>query len=256
MTATSTGAGRCGLGHAHYILYGPLANGATADVRGVPNYPDASRFWKWWTSTRSTSSTPPHRHPRADGRGRRLVKKGSRKSCASSLGRRADQPGSLGMVLQRVATSAAGGGTPVADRERRDPDRAAAGATDSSRARRAAFLRRVRCSSTMTARSSKVPLGQHVHRRAVAGHDAHGVRRPRALIQTYFSSYKGKYFTGDAAAASRTATTGSPPVDDVINVSGHRRHGRVGSRVVARQVSRPPSSPSRTTSRARASTAT
>ena len=33
-------------GHS-YILYGPLANGATTLMfEGVPNYPDASRFWQ------------------------------------------------------------------------------------------------------------------------------------------------------------------------------------------------------------------
>ena len=30
------------------------------------------------------------------------------------------------------------------------------------------------------------------------------------FIDTYFSTYPGKYFTGDGAAATRTATTGSP----------------------------------------------
>jgi acyl-coenzyme A synthetase/AMP-(fatty) acid ligase len=46
-------------GHS-YIVYGPLANGATTLMfEGVPNYPDTSRFWKSSTSTRSTSSTPP-----------------------------------------------------------------------------------------------------------------------------------------------------------------------------------------------------
>ncbi|MFX8569819.1 AMP-binding protein, partial [Acinetobacter baumannii] len=30
-----------------YIVYGPLANGATCVVfEGVPNYPDAARFWQ------------------------------------------------------------------------------------------------------------------------------------------------------------------------------------------------------------------
>jgi acetyl-CoA synthetase len=43
-------------GHS-YIVYGPLANGATALMfEGVPTYPDAGRFWqvcgKWWISTR------------------------------------------------------------------------------------------------------------------------------------------------------------------------------------------------------------
>ena len=33
-------------GHS-YIIYGPLANGATTIMfEGVPNYPDASRFWQ------------------------------------------------------------------------------------------------------------------------------------------------------------------------------------------------------------------
>jgi acetyl-CoA synthetase len=50
-------------GHS-YIVYGPLANGATTLMfEGVPNYPDASRFWESSTSTRSTSSTP--RRPRS-----------------------------------------------------------------------------------------------------------------------------------------------------------------------------------------------
>ena len=51
-------------GHS-YIVYGPLANGATTLMfEGVPNYPDRSRAsGRWSTSTRSTSSTP--RRPRS-----------------------------------------------------------------------------------------------------------------------------------------------------------------------------------------------
>ena len=46
-------------GHS-YIVYGPLANGATTLMfEGVPNYPDAGRgSGRSSTSTRSTSSTP------------------------------------------------------------------------------------------------------------------------------------------------------------------------------------------------------
>jgi acetyl-CoA synthetase len=61
------------------------------------------------------------------------------------------------------------------------------------------------------------------HRRQLAGPDAHGLRRPRALRQTYFSTYKGKYFTGDGCRRDEDGyywITGR--VDDVINVSGHR----------------------------------
>ena len=51
-------------GHS-YIVYGPLANGATTLMfEGVPNYPDACRAsGRSSTSTRSTSSTP--RRPRS-----------------------------------------------------------------------------------------------------------------------------------------------------------------------------------------------
>src|SRR3546814_12985835 len=38
-----------------YILYGPLANGATPLMfEGVPNYPDASRFWQVCDTTTVT----------------------------------------------------------------------------------------------------------------------------------------------------------------------------------------------------------
>jgi len=39
---------RCRLGDGHsYIVYGPLANGATTLMfEGIPNYPTLSRFWE------------------------------------------------------------------------------------------------------------------------------------------------------------------------------------------------------------------
>jgi acetyl-CoA synthetase len=43
------------------------------------------------------------------------------------------------------------------------------------------------------------------------------------FVQTYFSTYKGKYFTGDGCRRDEDGyywITGR--VDDVINVSGHR----------------------------------
>ena len=43
-----------------YIVYGPLANGATTLMfEGIPTYPgQPAASGRWWTSTRSTSSTP------------------------------------------------------------------------------------------------------------------------------------------------------------------------------------------------------
>jgi acetyl-CoA synthetase len=75
--------------------------------------------------------------------------------------------------------------------------------------------------------------------------------------QTYFSTYKGKYFTGDGCRRDADGyywITGR--VDDVINVSGHRM-GTAESRARSsrmRRCRKPPWSVTRTTSRARAST--
>ena len=59
--------------------------------------------------------------------------------------------------------------------------------------------------------------------RSVARHDAHGVRRSCAFPRTYFSTFKGYYFTGDGCRRDEDGyywITGR--VDDVINVAGHR----------------------------------
>src|SRR5213082_3976983 len=57
----------------------------------------------------------------------------------------------------------------------------------------------------------------------MAGPDAHGLWRSRPLRADLFSTYKGKYFTGDGCRRDADGyywITGR--VDDVINVSGHR----------------------------------
>ena len=74
--------------------------------------------------------------------------------------------------------------------------------------------------------------------------------------QTYFSTYKGKYFTGDGCRRDADGyywITGR--VDDVINVSGHRMGtAEVESSLVAmRRCRKRPWSAIPTTSRARAS---
>ena len=80
------------------------------------------------------------------------------------------------------------------------------------------------------------------------------------FVQTYFSAYRGKYFTGDGCRRDEDGyywITGR--VDDVLNVSGHRlgtaeiemRSGQPSSRSPRRRWSA-----TRTTSRARASIAT
>ena len=117
-------------GHS-YILYGPLANGATTLMfEGVPNYPDNSRFWNVIDKHKvNIFYTAPTAIRALMQSGDGPVKKTSRKSLRL-LGsrRRADQSGSVGMVSPRGRRRA----LPdrrylVADRNRRHPDHAAAG---------------------------------------------------------------------------------------------------------------------------------
>ena len=90
-------------GHS-YIVYGPLANGATTLVfEGVPTYPSPSRFWdvvdKHNVNIFYTAPTAIRALMRA---GEDLVKKTSRKSLrGAGIGRRADQPRSVALVLRR-----------------------------------------------------------------------------------------------------------------------------------------------------------
>ena len=117
-------------GHS-YILYGPLANGATTLMfEGVPNYPDNSQVLE-----RHRQAQGQHllhradRDPRADAVGRRAREEDlAQEPAPARLGRRADQSGSVGMVSPRGRRRA----LPdrrylVADRNRRHPDHAAAG---------------------------------------------------------------------------------------------------------------------------------
>ena len=99
--------------------------------------------------------------------------------------------------------------------------------------------------------------GQPVHREILAGQMRTVYGDHARFEQTYFSTYKGKYFTGDGCRSDADGyywITGR--VDDVINVSGHRMGtAEVESSLVAHAKSRkPPWSAIPTTSRARAST--
>ena len=57
----------------------------------------------------------------------------------------------------------------------------------------------------------------------MARNDENCLQNHKRFIETYFSSFKGKYFTGDGCKRDKDGyywITGR--VDDVINVSGHR----------------------------------
>ncbi|EEX11100.1 acetyl-coenzyme A synthetase [Ruegeria lacuscaerulensis ITI-1157] len=89
-------------GHS-YIVYGPLANGATTLMfEGVPTYPDASRFWQVCEKHKVNQFyTAPHRDPRVDGSGQRVCRK-MRPVVPAHPGHRgrAHQPRGLDVVLR------------------------------------------------------------------------------------------------------------------------------------------------------------
>ena len=104
-------------GHS-YIVYGPLANGATTLMfEGIPTYPDASRFWqivdKHQVNILYTAPTAIRALMReGDGAREALL---AQKPAAARQRRRADQSRSVGVVLprgrrRRVARSSIRGG--------------------------------------------------------------------------------------------------------------------------------------------------
>ena len=186
-------------GHS-YILYGPLANGATTLMfEGVPNYPDNSRFWnvidKHKVNIFYTAPTAIRALMQA---GDEPVKKTSRKSPSiARQRRRADQSGSVGMVSSRGRRrSLPDRRYLVADRDRRHPDHAAAGRHqtqagfgDAAVLRRGARNRRCRRQGAVR----RMP-GQSLHRQILAGADAHRLWRSRPLRADLFLDLQGQVF--------------------------------------------------------------
>ena len=218
-------------GHS-YIVYGPLANGATTLMfEGVPTWPDASRFWQVCEKHKVSMF---YTAPTAI---RALMAQGARVGRRSAISPRLRILGTVGEPINPEAWNwydrVVGKGTLpdrrhlVADRDRRHPDHAAARRhPDQARLGHAALLRR--------------PAG-----RARPGDRAELVENPadgvlciadswpgqmrtiwgdhERFVDTYFSQYKGYYFTGDGCRRDADGyywITGR--VDDVINVSGHR----------------------------------
>ena len=216
-------------GHS-YIVYGPLANGATTLMfEGVPNYPDASRFWqvvdKHQVNIFYTAPTAIRALMRE---GEAPVKKTTPQEPAPArLGRRADQSRGLAVVLPRRRRRPLPDRRHlVADRDRRHPDHAAA-RRDAAEARLGdpAVLRRAagdgRCRGQGAARAPAT--GNLCLIDSWPGQMRTVYGDHQRFIETYFTTYPGKYFTGDGARRDEDGyywITGR--VDDVINVSGHR----------------------------------
>ena len=251
-------------GHS-YVVYGPLANGATVVMyEGAPDWPQKDRFWeiieRYGVTIFYTAPTAirafmrwgtewPAKHD--------LVV-----AAAARIGRRADQSRSVDVVSPAHRRRALPGRRHVvADRDRRDHDHAAARHhADRSPARR-------RGRSPASPRRSATSSGERGRgRRRPAGADASRGRRccaastaiPSATCKQYWSQLGRRTSTSPATARKRDEDgyfwlLGR--VDDVLNVAGHAS-ARWKSRArwsIIRRSPRPRWSAGRTRSRARRS---
>jgi acetyl-CoA synthetase len=212
-----------------YIVYGPLANGATTLMfEGIPNYPDSSRFWqvvdKHKVNIFYTAPTAVRALMR-DGEG--PVKKTSRKSLRilGSVGEPINPEAWL--WYHRVVGE---GRCPVIDTWWQTET----GGT---------LISALPGATTLKPGSATLPLpGVRPVLVDNDGHQLQGVAEGNLcmadswpgqmrtvfgdherFVQTYFATFKGLYFSGDGARRDEDGyywITGR--VDDVINVSGHR----------------------------------
>ena len=215
-------------GHS-YIVYGPLANGATTLMfEGVPNYPNAGRFWDVVDKHQvNIFYTAPTAIRALMGAGNDHVTNASRKSLRvlGSVGEPINPEawewyynvvGDKNCPIVDTWWQTETGGimiTPLPGATALKPGSATRpffgvqpqlvdneggvleGATDGNL-----------CITDSWPGQMRTVYGDHVR-----------------FIQTYFSTYKGKYFTGDGCKRDEDGyywITGR--VDDVINVSGHR----------------------------------
>ena len=215
-------------GHS-YIVYGPLANGATSIMfEGVPNYPDASRFWQVVDKHKvNIIYTAPTAIRALMREGEAPVKKTSRKSLRI-----------LGTVGEPINPEAwmwyynviGEGRCPIVDTWWQTETggiliTALPGAIAlKPGSATLPFFGVQPCivdadgkvlDGAATGNLCMVDAWPGIMRTVFRDHDR--------FVQTYFSTYPGKYFTGDGCRRDEDGyywITGR--VDDVINVSGHR----------------------------------
>ena len=216
-------------GHS-YIVYGPLANGATSVMyEGAPDYPDKDI---WWELFERYGVTIFYTAPTAI---RACMKWGAEYpeqarplvAAAARHGRRADQPEGVALVPQGDRRRALPDRRHlVADRDRRDHDHAAAGrARRPSPARRAGRCRASRpASSTSDGKDAGTEQGLLVLERPWPGMLRTLYREDDRFVETYWSKF-GRRPTSSATPPARDEDgyfwiIGR--IDDVINVSGHR----------------------------------
>ncbi|MGH6802949.1 MAG: acetate--CoA ligase [Methyloceanibacter sp.] len=215
-------------GHS-YIVYGPLANGATTLIfEGVPNYPDASRFWQVVDRYKvDIFYTAPTAIRALMGLGDDYVKSTSRKSLKL-----------LGTVGEPINPEAwewyyhvvGEGRCPIVDTWWQTETGGILitplpGATKLKPG--SATLPFFGVQPAIVDNEGNLLEGEATGNLVIL--DAWpGMMRTvygdhKRFVDTYFSTYKGKYFTGDGSRRDEDGyywITGR--VDDVINVAGHR----------------------------------
>ncbi len=215
-------------GHS-YILYGPLSNGATTLMfEGVPNYPTASRFWhvvdKWKVNTFYTAPTAIRA---LMGAGDDFVKRASRASLRLL--------GSVGEPINPEAWEwyhhvVGDGRCPIVDTWWQTETGGilitplpGANKLKPGSATRPFFGIRPALVDDKGVTLEGAASGNLVLLDSWPGQMRTVFRDHERFVQTYFSAYKGTYFTGDGCRRDEDGyywITGR--VDDVLNVSGHR----------------------------------
>jgi acetyl-CoA synthetase len=215
-------------GHS-YIIYGPLANGATSLMfEGVPNYPDASRFWQVVDKHKvNIFYTAPTAIRALMGAGDEYVKKSSRRTLRilGTVGEPIN-PEAWEWYYRVVGEERC----PVVDTWWQTETGGILiaplpGAFDLKPG--SATLPFFGVVPVLVDQEGKVIEGEGSGNLCMA-EAWPGMMRTvygdhRRFVETYFSTYPGKYFTGDGCRRDKDGyywITGR--VDDVLNVSGHR----------------------------------
>ena len=215
-------------GHS-YVVYGPLANGATVLMyEGAPDWPERDRFWRDRRALRRHH--PLHRAHR-DSRLHEVGHRAPRAARpvhppAARQRRRADQSGGLDLV-------------PRAHRRRRCP------IVDTWWQTETGGIMITPLPAVVTTKPGSATIPYPGHRARAGGRQGQPARRPAAasspspqpwpgMLRTiygdderyreiYWSRFPGRYFTGDGAKLDEDGywwILGR--VDDVLNVAGHR----------------------------------
>jgi acetyl-CoA synthetase len=215
-------------GHS-YILYGPLANGATTLMfEGVPNHPTPSRFWDVIDKHKvNIFYTAPTAIRALMGAGEEHVKKTSRRSLKllGSVGEPIN-PEAWKWYYQVVGE----GRCPIVDTWWQTETGGilitplpGATALKPGSATRPFFGVKPALVNTEGQIVEGTADGNLVILDSWPGQMRTVYRDHERFVQTYFSAYPGMYFTGDGARRDEDGyywVTGR--VDDVINVAGHR----------------------------------